>query len=106
MDPNQIPPQLPIRPKYSYTFVTAIITAICLAITIIIIIVLALNHHSSTNFSNTAADGQSRLQPTEPGLGQCEADGIVGQIALSGGATCTDAQTVIQTADGSSYSTD
>jgi hypothetical protein len=48
----------------------------------------------STPANSTNSQGQ--LQPTEPGDGECGAGATYGQIAISGNATCTVAESIVQ----------
>jgi len=48
--------------------------------------------------------GPGALQPTLPGDGQCGAAANYAQIAISGAATCTTAEAVVQAANGSNFS--
>lgn len=63
--------------------------------------------NSSTSTDNSAAasgGSSSTLQPTLPGQGQCNASKNYAQIAISGNATCTIAESIVSAANGSNYS--
>jgi hypothetical protein len=62
----------------------------------------AYNNPSTT--PTVTIGGPGALQPTLPGGGQCGASTNYAQIAISGGATCTTAEAVVQAANGSNFS--
>ena len=59
---------------------------------------------SSSSPTTVTIGGSGALQPTLPGDGQCDASTNYAQIAISGGADCTTATSVVQAANGSNFS--
>jgi hypothetical protein len=51
-----------------------------------------------------ATGSSGTLVPTQPGAGECGAGSNYAQIAISGGATCTTAESIVQAANGSNFS--
>lgn len=100
---NGYPLQTPPNPKSYRTIMWAITGGVLLVIILIIVVLLIKNHNSNKNTNSTATKSQSQLQPTQPGDGECSAGANYGQVAISGGATCTTAEAVAQAANGSNF---
>jgi hypothetical protein len=62
------------------------------------------NSNSSSSTQTVTIGGPGALQPTLPGGGECNAGSNYAQIAISSGASCTIAESVIQSANGSNFS--
>lgn len=58
----------------------------------------------SSSTPTVTVGGSGALQPTLPGDGECGAAANYAQIAISGGATCTTAESVVAAATGSNFS--
>jgi len=59
---------------------------------------------STPSTTTVTIGGAGALQPTLPGYGQCGAAAKYAQIAVSGGATCATAESVVAAANGSDFS--